>query len=171
MYRDARSTEHKTFQYCLHSLPPTHTPHPTTPNQGMATNWHFGWARSKTEENHWIRKALQSLLLPTTLSSGKWNKNYARNIGRLLTFRKENKAQFKISEYREILLTVKDKEIEQFRIIKRECLCHFIFEIPCIVSLYYIKNQQDATLTVLFICNCKIILHVSEAFCVHHQEY
>jgi len=31
-------------------------------------------------------------------------------------------------------------------------------------------DQQDATLAVLFISNCKIILHVSEAFCVHHQE-
>jgi len=35
--------------------------------------------------------------------------------------------------------------------------------------IYYIKNQQDATLAVLFISNCKITLHVSEAFCVHHQ--
>jgi hypothetical protein len=35
--------------------------------------------------------------------------------------------------------------------------------------LYYIKNQQDATLAVLFISNCKITLHVSDAFCVHHQ--
>ena len=39
------------------------------------------------------------------------------------------------------------------------------------VYLYYIKNQQDATLAVLFISNCKITLHVSDAFCVHHQEY
>ena len=37
--------------------------------------------------------------------------------------------------------------------------------------LYYIKNQQDATLAVLFISHCKITLHVSDAFCVHHQEY
>ena len=50
-------------------------------------------------------------------------------------------------------------------------LRHFIFEFPCIISLYYIKNQQDATLAVLFISNCKITLHVSDAFCVHHQEY
>ena len=27
----------------------------------------------------------------------------------------------------------------------------FMFEFPCIISLYYIKNQQDATLAVLFI--------------------
>ena len=46
-----------------------------------------------------------------------------------------------------------------------------MFEFPYIVSLYYIKNQQDATSAVLFISNCKIILHVSDAFCVHHQEY
>jgi hypothetical protein len=37
--------------------------------------------------------------------------------------------------------------------------------------IYYIKNQQDATLAILFISNCKITLHVSDAFCVHHQEY
>ena len=37
--------------------------------------------------------------------------------------------------------------------------------------IYYIKNQQDATLAVLFISNCKITLHVSDAFCAHHQEY
>ena len=39
------------------------------------------------------------------------------------------------------------------------------------LKLYYIKNQQDATLAVLFISNCKITLHVSDAFCVHHQEH
>jgi len=32
----------------------------------------------------------------------------------------------------------------------------FILEFPCIITLYYIKNQQDATLAVLFISNCKI---------------
>ena len=37
--------------------------------------------------------------------------------------------------------------------------------------LYYIKNQKDATLAVLFISNSKITLHISDAFCVHHQEY
>ena len=48
---------------------------------------------------------------------------------------------------------------------------YFMFEFPCIISLYYIRNQQDATLAVLFISNCNITLHVSDAFCVHHQEY
>ena len=48
---------------------------------------------------------------------------------------------------------------------------NFMFEFPCIVSLYYIRNQQDATLAVSFISHYKIILHVSDAFCVHHQEY
>jgi len=38
-------------------------------------------------------------------------------------------------------------------------------------KLYYIKNQKDATLAVLFISNCKITLRVSDGFCVHHQEY
>ena len=47
----------------------------------------------------------------------------------------------------------------------------FLFDFPCIISLYYIKNQLDATLVVFFINNCKITLHVSEAFCAHHQEY
>jgi hypothetical protein len=28
-----------------------------------------------------------------------------------------------------------------------------LFEFPCIISLYYTKNQQDATLAVLFISN------------------
>jgi len=36
----------------------------------------------------------------------------------------------------------------------------FMFAFPCIISLYYIKNQQDATLAVLFISNCKVTLHV-----------
>jgi hypothetical protein len=46
-----------------------------------------------------------------------------------------------------------------------------MFQFPCIVSQYYIKNQQDATLAVSFISHGKITLHVSDAFCVHHQEY
>jgi len=36
---------------------------------------------------------------------------------------------------------------------------------------YYIRNQKDASLAVSFISHCKITLHVSDAFCVHHQEY
>jgi len=50
-------------------------------------------------------------------------------------------------------------------------LKYFIFEFLCIISLYYIKNQQDVTLAVLFISQCKSTVHVSDAFCVHHQEY
>jgi len=38
---------------------------------------------------------------------------------------------------------------------------NFMFEFPCIVSLYFIRNQQDATLAVLFISHCKITLHVT----------
>jgi hypothetical protein len=34
-----------------------------------------------------------------------------------------------------------------------ELFVDFMFEFPCIISLYYIKNQQDATLAVLFISN------------------
>jgi hypothetical protein len=45
-----------------------------------------------------------------------------------------------------------------------------MFQFPSIITLYYIKNQQDANLAVLFISHCKITLHVSDAFCVHHQE-
>ena len=44
---------------------------------------------------------------------------------------------------------------------------NFMFKFPCIISLYYIKNQQDATLAVLFTSNCKITLRVSDAFCVN----
>ena len=33
------------------------------------------------------------------------------------------------------------------------------------------KEPKDANLAVMFISNCKITLHVSDAFCVHHQEY
>jgi hypothetical protein len=46
-----------------------------------------------------------------------------------------------------------------------------MFQFPCITSLYYIRNQQDATLAVSFISNCKITLHVSDVHRVHHQEY
>jgi len=42
---------------------------------------------------------------------------------------------------------------------------NFMFEFPCIITLYYIKNQLDATLAVSFISHCKITLHVSDAFC------
>ena len=43
-----------------------------------------------------------------------------------------------------------------------------MFEFPCIITLYYIKNQQDATLAVLFISHCNVTLHVSDAFCVRN---
>ena len=46
-----------------------------------------------------------------------------------------------------------------------------MFEFPYIITLHYIKNQQDATLAVLFISHCKVTLHVSDAFCLRHQEY
>ena len=44
---------------------------------------------------------------------------------------------------------------------------------PTCFSLYYTltSNQQDATLAVLFISNCKITLHISDVHRVHHQEY
>jgi hypothetical protein len=45
------------------------------------------------------------------------------------------------------------------------------FSVDIMHRLYYIKNQQDATLAVIFISNCKITLHVSDALCPHHQEY
>ena len=46
-----------------------------------------------------------------------------------------------------------------------------MFEFPCIITLYYMKNQQDETLAVLFIGHYKITLLVSDTFCLHHQEY
>ena len=33
--------------------------------------------------------------------------------------------------------------------------------------LYYVRNQQDATLAVSFISHCKITLHVSDAFWIY----
>ena len=48
-------------------------------------------------------------------------------------------------------------------------LVFFMFEFPCIITLYYIKNQQDATLAVLFINHCKITLNVSDAFCFRNM--
>ena len=50
-------------------------------------------------------------------------------------------------------LLVTAKSLYMFRTLS------VMFEFPCIISLYYIKNQQDATLAVLFISNCKITLH------------
>ena len=38
-------------------------------------------------------------------------------------------------------------------------------------GIYYIRNQQDATLAVSFISHCKITVHVSDTFCVHNREY
>ena len=61
---------------------------------------------------------------------------------------------------------VKATRKDRDRLRKEE---NFMSEFPCIVSLRYIRNQQDATLAVSFISQCKITLHVSDAFCVHHQ--
>jgi len=44
-----------------------------------------------------------------------------------------------------------------------------MFEFPCIITLYYIKNQQGATLAVLFISHHKITLHVSDAESVRNM--
>jgi len=46
-----------------------------------------------------------------------------------------------------------------------------MFEFSCVISLHYVKNQRDTTFAVMFISNCKITLHVSDALCAHHQEY
>ena len=62
------------------------------------------------------------------------------------------------------------KDHLNYYILKRPVTFNHYFPQPSL-HLYYIKNQQDATLAVLFISNCKITLHVSDAFCVHHQEY
>ena len=41
-----------------------------------------------------------------------------------------------------------------------------MFYFLCIISLYYIKNQQDETLAVLFISNCKMIyIRMSKVGC------
>ena len=38
-------------------------------------------------------------------------------------------------------------------------------------KLIYIKRTNVMQLGSMFICNCNIALHVSDAFCVHLQEY
>ena len=63
------------------------------------------------------------------------------------------------------------KEVGDLEYRKRRSSFNFMFVFPYIITLYYIKNQLDATLAVMFISNCKITLHVSDALCVHHQEY
>ena len=62
-----------------------------------------------------------------------------------------------------------NESVYQLIIDLKRAYVFFMFEFPCIISLYYIKYQLDATLAVLFISNCKITLHVSNSFCVHHQ--
>ena len=49
----------------------------------------------------------------------------------------------------------------------------FFFAAVCVLFhvLYYVKNQRDATLAVLFISNCNVTLHVSDALYAHHQKY
>ena len=69
-------------------------------------------------------------------------------------------------------LSTKQANNNDIKQVKNKAIIFFfMFEFPCIISLYYVKNQQDATLAVLFISNCKITLHALDAFCVHHQEY
>ena len=38
-------------------------------------------------------------------------------------------------------------------------------------KLIYIKRTNVMQLGIMFICNCSIVLHVSDAFCVHLQEH
>ena len=52
----------------------------------------------------------------------------------------------------------------------RNKLMCFMFVFPCIITLYYIKNQQDTAWALLFINHCKITLHVSDAFCNDNQN-
>ena len=64
------------------------------------------------------------------------------------------------------------KQATDDNIIRRmRTACWIPMTTDTFITLYYIKNQQDATLAVLFISHCKITLHVSDAFCVYHQEY
>ena len=64
-----------------------------------------------------------------------------------------------------------DNRPRHLYVMSRNAYVNFMFEFPCIITLYYIKNQQDATLAISFISHCKITLHVPDAFCVHHQGY
>jgi prolipoprotein diacylglyceryltransferase len=72
---------------------------------------------------------------------------------------------------REIQVSLQSENNNGYYTRRPICIYDFMFEFPYIVSLYYIRNQQESTLTVSFISHCKITLHVSDAFCVHHQEY
>ena len=71
------------------------------------------------------------------------------------------------------VLSIKNYAINQNAYLNIWCNCLYIitFVFPCVITLYYIKDQLDAALAVLFISHCKITLHVSDAFCFHHQEY
>ena len=62
-----------------------------------------------------------------------------------------------------IVLLTQDEHAKNGRTV------NFMFEFPCIITLYYIKNQLDATLAVLLIMHCKITLHVSEAESVRNM--
>ena len=75
------------------------------------------------------------------------------------------------SEGFKLHLSDKRRNLYLFNFLTNTHSENFIFEFPCIISLYYIRNQLYATLAELFISHCKITLHVSDAFCVHHQEY
>ena len=46
----------------------------------------------------------------------------------------------------------------------------FMFEIPCIVTLYYIKNQQDATLAVLFMFEIPCIITLYYSYIKNQQD-
>jgi hypothetical protein len=48
---------------------------------------------------------------------------------------------------------------------------NFVFVVPCIISLFYQITNVMQLLAVVFILLCKVTLHVSGAFCTHHQEY
>ena len=45
-----------------------------------------------------------------------------------------------------------------------------MFGFPCIIINIY-KKPNVMPLGSMFICNCNIALHVSDAFCLHLQEH
>ena len=55
--------------------------------------------------------------------------------------------------------------------VRRYGLCSCVAAYNMCGCLYYIKNQLDAALAILFISHCKITLRVSDAFSFHYQEY
>jgi len=61
----------------------------------------------------------------------------------------------------------------QSKYLRLKCtiMYFFLFAFYKLETLLFLLKEELKLRVVLFISNCKITLHVSDAFCVHHQEY